>query len=65
MSTYQVSVRIHSYFSNGFTSENFGDGKRISTLTGCDLYVYKQKLEVRTAIEKKFTAASSDRPQVS
>ncbi|MBI5073135.1 hypothetical protein HZA99_04920 [Candidatus Woesearchaeota archaeon] len=50
MENYTLPKRFYPYFPNGFTTEDFGAGRRISTLTGCDLYVYKHELEVRAAI---------------
>lgn len=50
MEKYTVPERLYPYFPNGFASQRFGNGTRVSTLTGCDLYMYKQDLEVRAAI---------------
>lgn len=50
MENYALPERFYPYFPLGFTTEDFGIGKRISTLSGCDLYVYKHDLEVRAAI---------------
>ena len=50
MENYALGERFQPYFPNGFREEEFGKGRRISTLTGCDLYVYKHELETRAAI---------------